>query len=159
MAATSTFYWATYAVYRPEVDSDGDLVYRRVSEIYRAIRYANSLINAPEVDGPVQPFGFACYDDLIDVGDNPFTIQAGDVIGACVFNPDGNDNIIKDILTTRRELDVVGETATDSESLLEMDDDGCDIDELPSNVERNELSTVSSRRLHIKANIGNWLHV
>lgn len=141
-------------MYRPEVDSGGDLIYRRVSEIYRAIRYANSLINAPEVDGPVQPFGFTCYDDMIDVGDNPFTIQAGDVIGACVFNPDNINS-----LTIRRELDVVGETATDSESLLEMDDDGCDMDALPSDVERDDLSTVSSRRLHIKANIGSWLHV
>ena len=140
-----TFYWATYAVYRLEEDSEGDVRYRRLSEIYRAVRYANAFQQDPLVDGEVQTGGFTCYDDEIDVGESPFIVQEGDIIGACVF--DGDDTLAFD----RRQLNVVGETS--GESLMEADDD-CNGNELPSNVLREDLDTIPSRRLHIKANIG-----
>ena len=139
------FYWTIYAVYRRQVVSGGDVRYQRVSERFRAIRYDNSDFNFARVDGPVQQTGFACYDDMIDVGDNPLTIQAGDVVGVCVFDPDNEQS------TDRRQLDVVGEVA--GESLLMMDTNGCSREALPMDISSNNLSPIESRRLHIYANI------
>ena len=140
-------YWATYAVYR-RMGSGSSVRYERVSEIFRAIRTVPALTGIVDrVDGEVAQGGFNCYDDFIDVGDSPLTIQAGDVLGACVFDP---DNI--PVIATRLQLDVVGEAS--GESLLRMGTTGCSIDAIPSDISANELSTLNSRRLHIYAIIG-----
>ena len=141
-------YWATYAVYR-RMGSGSSVRYMRVSEIFRAIRTIENFVSAsPIVDGEIIQGGFNCYDDSIDVGDLPLTIQAGDILGACVFNPDGDIPFI----LTRLPLDVVGEASGDS--LLQMGTTGCSRANIPSDVSTNQLSTVNSRRLHIYANIG-----
>ena len=137
-------YLATYAVYRRM----GAGNFERVSETFRAIRStSNSAVVG--VDGVVQAGGFSCYDDSINVGTSPLTIQAGDVLGACVFDPE-DENIF--------QLDVVGDTGGGSpESLLRMNTNGCGNvwnSPLPSSVLTNSLSNRNSRRLHIHANIG-----
>ena len=73
-------YWATYAVYRNQSDN----TYMRVSEMFRAIRTAAS-VSDPQAgtDGEIND-GFNCYNDTIDA---PLIIQAGDILGACVFTP------------------------------------------------------------------------
>ena len=73
-------YWATYAIYQ-KVDSGENEHYEKVSEMFSAVRTING-----DGDGFNQ-IGFNCYTDFIDVGDSPLTIHAGDVIGACVFDP------------------------------------------------------------------------
>ena len=139
-------YWATYAVYRRMGSS---VRYMRVSEIFRAIRTIENFVSAsPIVDGEIIQGGFNCYDDSIDIGDSPLTIQAGDILGACIFNPDGDIPFI----VARLPLDVVGEASGDS--LLQMGTTGCSRANIPSDVSTNQLSTVNSRRLHIYANIG-----
>lgn len=142
-------YWATYAVYR-RMGSDGNERYERVSQIFSAVRATSNLLGNDVVDGILREEGYACYDDAIeDSGDmTPVTIQAGDLLGACIFNPDNapGDN--------RRQLDIVGCIETGGSSLLEMSDDECTTKALPSNIPSSQLSNRSNRRLHLFAAIG-----
>ena len=138
-------YWATYAVYR-RMGSEGDERYERVSQIFSAVRATSNLVGNSVVDGLIQEDNYACYDDSVDSGDSPLTIQAGDFLGACVFNPDnvGDDN--------RRQLNIVGETG--GSSLLEMNDNGCTTEAIPSNIPMSQPTNGNNRRLHLFANIG-----
>ena len=138
-------YWATYAVYRQK-GSGADERYEQVSQLFSAITATSNLVRVDSTgrtDGVIRQQGFTCYDDSITV---PLIVQAGDVLGACVFNPtDGS-------FFTRRQLDVVGRV--NGESLLRMGSGGCSIDALPTTIQASQLSTVDSRRLHLYANIG-----
>ena len=82
---TAGSYWATYAVYRRMGSGNSDR-YLRVSEMFRALRTVARIIGDPIVDGEIAQGGFNCYTDSIDVGNSPLTIQAGDILGACVFD-------------------------------------------------------------------------
>ena len=145
-------YWATYAVYR-RTGSGSTTRYVRVSEIFRAIRTVAAFTITPDVDGEIAQGGFNCYTDSIDVGDSPLTIQDGDMLGACVFDPDGDILVENDIdLLIRLPLDVVGEAS--GESLSQMGTAGCSTDDIPSEIPTNQLSTLNSRRLHVYASIG-----
>ena len=148
-------YWATYAVYR-RTGSGSITRYVRVSEIFRALRTVAGFTVSPGVDGEIAQGGFNCYTDSIDVGESPLTIQAGDILGACVFDPDG-DIVADDIeLLIRLPLDVVGEVG--GESLLQMNADECSRENIPSDIPANQLSTLNSRRLYVYANIGKLYH-
>ena len=73
------------------------------------------------------------------------------MLGACIFDPNG-DLVADDLeVLTRLPLDVVGEAS--SESVLQMGTARCSTDEIPSDIPANQLSTLNSRRLHIYANI------
>ena len=144
---TSGSYWATYAVYQ-RMGSGNSVRYLRVSEMFRAIRTISEFTTNPIVDGEIAQGGFNCYVDSIDVGDSPLTIQAGDILGACVFDPDGDIRFV----LTRLPLDVVGEAS--GGSLLQMSTAGCSRTDIPPDVLTTQLSTVNSRRLYIYANIG-----
>ena len=140
-------YWATYAVYRM-VGSGRDGRYERVSEIFRAVRATRLLINrdiSSDIDGVIQG-GFNCYEDSIDIGESPLTVQAGDVVGACVFDPVDQPRM------NRRQLGVVGNV--NGVSLLAMTAGGCALDSIPSNISVNDLSMVKSTTLHLYANVG-----
>ena len=102
-------YWATYAVYR-RMGSGGNERYERVSQIFSAVRATSNLLGNDEVDGILREEGYACYDDAIEDsgGMTPMTIQAGDLLGACIFNPDNEPG------NNRRQLDIVGETGGSS---------------------------------------------
>ena len=138
-------YLATYAIYRM-MGSGGSERYERVSEIFIAAVSTSNIAGSSLVDATVQQSGFTCFDDSTST---PVMVQAGDIVGACVFRPDD----FSDSVTTRR-LDVVGQTS--GESLQELRDvRGCSRTEIPSNIQTSQLSPRSSRRLHIYANIGN----
>ena len=136
-------YWATYAVYR-RMGSGEDEHYERVSEMFSAVR-AQCDVNVGDILDGVIRGGFNCYTDFIDVGDSPLIVQAGDIIGACVFNPPGGE---------RRQLDIVGGMDGLGESLFE-DDLTCTVNEIPLSVQHSDLTRCDNRRLHIYANIGN----
>ena len=145
LEVTGTSYWATYAVYR-RMGSGGDESYEQVSEMFRAVRITTGLGDG--ADG-LNQMGFNCYTDSIDAGDSPLTIHAGDIIGACVFDPkDGS-------IVTRRELDIVGEVlAGQGESLMQADIDvDCTVDDIPSGIQLSDLRRQNNRRLHIYANV------
>ena len=142
-------YWAFYAIYRKNVSQNDDL-YERVSDTFTAVRSGEDFLNGRIVDGVIVEGELNCYNDTIDNGDSSLTVEAGDVLGACVINPSGDN---------RHQLDIVGEV--EGESLLEMNDDRCVFmgqnQEIPLSVERSQLSPRPSRRLHLYANIGNGL--
>ena len=139
-------YWATYAIYR-RIGSGSNTRYVRVSEMFSAVRTISRFTSDPVVDGEIAQGGFNCYDDVIDASVSPVTIHAGDILGTCVFDP-------QDILfiVTRLPLDVVGEAS--GGSLLQMSTAECSREYIPSDISANQLSTLTSRRLHIYANIG-----
>ena len=143
----SGIYWATYAVYRRMGSGNK---YMRVSEMFKAIRTVDNatFLANPIVDGDIEQGGFNCYNDSIDVGNSSLTIQAGDILGSCVFDPEDDQFPV----VARIQLDVVGEV--NGESLLQVDTTGCSRTSIPSDILTNQLSTVNSRRLHIYANIG-----
>ena len=136
-------YWAIYAVYQ-RMGSGNSVRYVRVSEIFRAIRTVRFFVGDPIVDGRIAE-GFNCYTDSIDRGDSPLTIQTGDILGSCIFNPADQSGV------NRLPLNVVGETSDGS--LLQMGITGCSMEEIPSNISASQLSPISSRRLHIHAMI------
>ena len=142
-------YWATYAVYQ-RMESGSSVRYVRVSEMFRAIRTIARFTIAAIVDGKITQGGFNCFDDSIDIGNSPFTVESGDILGVCVFDPENGDDRI--VLVNRLPLDVVGETS--GGSLLQMGTAGCSREDIPSDIAATQLSTLSSRRLHIYANIG-----
>ena len=158
-------YWATYAVYRRTVTlSPGDRVrYRRVSGVFTAVRTVEDFINSPEVDGEIEEDDFICYDDFLGSADPPLTIQAGDVVGACVFNPQNDFSRIPLFpfnipRVDRLPLYTVGEVSGDgNELLLQMDTSRCTREDIPSDIPESQLSPIASRRLHIHANIGKSL--
>ena len=139
-------YWATYAVYR-RIGVDSDARHERVSNIFTAIRTVERFLQGAIIDGLISNSGFNCYTDTRGVGDVPVTVQAGDIIGACVFDPDD----IR-MLATRLPLHVVGEAS--GESLLEMGADECTREIIPSNIQLSQLTTSASQRLHLYADIG-----
>ena len=137
-------YWATYAVYQR--NSGNSVRYVRVSEMFRAIRTVTNFISVEEADGEIAQGGFNCYNDSIN---SPLTIQAGDILGVCVFTPDNSFGI------NRFPLDVIGEAS--GESLLQMTGTSdCSREDIPSDIDisANQFLTLNSRRLHIYANIG-----
>ena len=138
-------YWATYAVYRrgSGVNSGS---FERVSETFRALR---ATLGTPDpfdiIDGTISE-GFNCYTDVdsIDAGPSPLTIQAGDIIGACVVNPLGG---------SLRELNIVGEASEESLMGADLDCTENAIPTIPAIIQQIDLQPQSDRRLHIYANV------
>ena len=141
-------YWATYAIYRRN-DSGGQEHYERVSRIFSAVRINNLLALFDPEDGGIQQGGFVCYND--STGDTSVTVQAGDVIGVCIFNPDN------ELLFRRHQLDIVDEQSGLGESLLGLSESQsaarCSMDSIPGVILRNVLLVHNDRRLHLYANI------
>ena len=145
-------YWATYAVYR-RMGSGNNVHYVRVSEMFRAVRTnVVDLTLFPGIDGEISRGGFNCYTDSLDAGDPPLTVQAGDILAACVFDPDGDIELLDVDIKVTLPLDVVGEV--NGETLLQMSTAECSTSDLPSDIPANQLAPLESRRLHIYANIG-----
>ena len=144
-------YWATYAVYRRMGDG-ATLRYERVSETFTAVRANRFFLRIAggrqsRVDGEIRS-GFRCYNDPVGFGSvPPLTVQAGDVVGTCVFNPIDQGRL------SRSQLNVVGVINT-AESLLGTNTVGCTVYNIPFSIAANQLSVVNSRRLHIHARVG-----
>ena len=146
-------YWATYAIYRQIGSSAENQRYVRVSAMYRAVRTKYGRIDTDSYgravgDGRVDyDDEMSCYTDSLE-GSVTLLVQAGDLVGACVFRPE-NSNIFD-----RYQLNVVGESDGSKDYLLEMGVGGCSIDDIPTSIRLNKLSRRNRRRLHIYANIG-----
>ena len=118
--------------------SDDGLYYQQVSSTFTADRVALS-------QNPISS-GFNCHDEL-DIGSEAVEVQRGDVIGACIFDPNNF------VIFIHSQLDVVGEGS--GSSLLEMNDvSECDFDAIPSRVSASSLREQTSRILHLYADIG-----
>ena len=142
-------YWATYAVYHWNQSNN---TYMRVSKMFRAIRTAASVYDPQAgTDGEIND-GFNCYTDTIDVGESPLIIQAGDILGACVFNPPDDRNHV-----IRLPLHVVSAANQGGQWLRELKKGtiGCSIVDIPSVISPRELSS-KPKILHIHAIIGKF---
>ena len=129
---SASYHRATVAVYRKENFENGSFYYARASNMY-TIRRSRSRIN--------NNGNFDCCNS-INQNIRDFEIEAGDVIGVCIFDPEGNN---------RRQLDLVGQTS--GSSLMGMSADGCSRTTIPSTISINQLSVISQRILHVYANI------
>ena len=148
-----TSYWATYAVYRR--NSAGD-TYNRVSDTFSAVQVSGSLLLAYDlndvIDGLVRVNNFTCYDDSINA---PLTVQAGDVLGACVLDPEDVNSVFGWV--TRLQLNVVGRSdSANSQLMIKLDEAGCTVDTLPQSVSTASLTLRNLRVLHIYAIIGSY---
>ena len=123
-------YYVTVAVYREMSDDPGQ--YQRISDTFVTISYTGTQIR--DENG-----NFVC--NIFDVSPD-LDIEAGDVFGACVFNPSG---------IRPRRLEIVGEAS--GSSLMEMSSSGCSLTSIPSTISTSDLSNVNSRILHVYANI------
>ena len=91
---------------------------------------------------------FSCADYTPN---EPFIVEAGDIVGACVFNPSGGSN---------EQLDIVGNRLTSLGILMRTGDNGCDINAVPSSINSASLEDSSTLALHLYANfIGNTHNV
>ena len=136
---TIDVYRTSVAVYRRIMDSSGLYTYERVSRVFSIIE---DLVN-------VHNSSFIC--GILDV--NEFTIEAGDLVGACIYNPIDNEANSR----FRSQLDIIGEAIIESGyPLLRMSDvSECAVglSRLPSSIPHNMLSVVESRVLHLYADI------
>ena len=137
LSTSEMSYRAIAAVYRPRRNSsDGSVHYQRITDrVYNIVRGGSPIRNNPNRV-------FECRNP------NPpdFDIQAGDVLGACIFEPADTNR------QTRGQLDIVGEAS--GYSLLEMNDvSGCTTSTIPSDISRSQLSIVNSRILYLYADI------
>ena len=129
-------YRVTFAVYR-RMASNGHDVYQQISNTFTVDRIF--LLD------PISR-GFNCHNEFV-TGGEAVEVQRGDVLGACIFDP---DNVF---IFVHSQLDVVGEAS--NYSLLEMDDvSECDFDAVPSQVLASNLREQTSRILHFYADIG-----
>ncbi len=124
----------TFAVYRET--SQGSNVYIPVSDAFTT---GTSIFNHGSAS-------FACrtYNPQQTI-----QIQAGDIIGACIYNPPNEGGLVG----TRIQLDVVGQNAGNDSFLMSTDDNTeCGNSAVPSSV--SNLNRADGFVLHVNANIG-----
>ena len=122
-------FFASFAVYRQRtLNNSQDSQYEKISEMIN-ITLTGIELNAEE--------NFACK----NLNPPDFNIEAGDVVGACVFNPDGGP----------RRLNIARWTLSGGYSMLQMSASGCRLDSIPSHISSNDLMDVNSRILHLYA--------
>ena len=127
------FYESTFAIYRLRASEPDS--YDAIVPALRARRAIGTGL------GPGGIFSsFGCTNLTLE---DPVTVQAGDVIGACVFDPPDDDTL---------QNDVVGEIDDSNRYLMTSGTNGCGDAAVPSIV--NSLEQRDSRVLHIHAEIG-----
>ena len=127
--------------YRPDTHEDGDR-YRVTLAVYRSMGTGYERVGSSRrtftVDFPTQLSSFSCQN--IDLNNaQQFTIEADDIVGACVFNPSQNN---------RERMDIVSEA--NGYSLMQINT-RCGYNSIPRTISSSQLSTVDSRLLHLSA--------
>lgn len=127
-------YSTTFAIYRAV-----DTGYQRVSNVTTVSWSGREIKNLGSQS-------FNCY----NVSVNSFTIEAGDFVAACVYDPAGG----------ARQLDVIGKNVAGYlMRTAENDVSDCSENSLPSNVLSSRLSNRNSRILHLYATITSMFNV
>ena len=126
-------YNATFGVYRA-VSIGNSVHYQRVSDALTTVSWHGDQITTSP--------NFKCY----DISVNSFTIEAGNLVAACVYDP-GEPR------RSTRQLDIIGRNAV-GYSLMQMNDvSGCSDISLPSDILSSQLSNINNRILHAYATI------
>ena len=119
-------YITTFAAYRTIATG-----YQRVSNVV-VVSWSGHDINALSES-------FNCF----NINVNDFTIEAGDIMGGCVYDPPGGG----------RQLDIVGQNAA-GYSLMQMSDvSQCTQNSLPLSISSSQLFILDSTILHVYASI------
>ncbi len=130
----------TFAVFRRSSPS-----YIKASDAVTISRtYANSNLGLTGT--------FACR--TFSVNDIP--VQAGDVIGVCIYDPPDNAESVRIFgtdYTNRLQVDMVGQTTGSDHFLMSTSNSGCGDFSVPNSVAVSSLNRVDERVLHIHANI------
>ena len=142
-------YTVKYAVYRR---LNGTQNYTQVSNITFSATLRGSLTsNSQQPDDGIAKRGFNCYDKSLNTS---FTVEEGDIIGACVVNPCNPPG------PKLRQLNVVSDAKGQSNvQLRHVPEDHNYIDlckmntNLPATIDFNQVSSTSIRRLHLSASI------
>ena len=126
-------FFASFAVYRHRtLNNSQDSQYEKISEMFN-ITLTGMELNAEQ--------NFTCK----DVNTPEFNIEAGDMVGACVFNPNGKFG--------PRRLNIARKPPSGGYSMLQMRASGCSLDLIPSIISSNDLMDVNSTILHVYAKI------
>ena len=136
--------------YRPVTHGVNDR-YRLTLAVYRTMgtQYyvrVNPSLHTITVDFPAQSNNFACQYYDLNMNDQ-FNIEAGDIVGACVFNPSQTD---------RERMDIVSEA---NEYSLKQINTRCGWYSVPHTISSSQLSTINSRLLHLSATISSRFHI
>lgn len=133
-------YRVTWAVYR-RMGSGNGTRYVMVDSSLRTVgrRGDRSPLNAN--DG-----NFWCR----EVNVNNFRIVAGDIVGACIYEPSARN---------MKQLDIVGQAHGYSLMQTSINENQCNDNSMPSTVSHSQLSTVDSRILHLSAIITSRFYV
>ena len=127
-------YRTNLGVYRPRTEG-GSTVYDLVSRVLTVERSQAQVDSELNWDGNEYSSGSTCPNVNLT---EPVTVNAGDVLGACVRQSSNNVN----------QLDIVGRAFS---SLVRTDTTGCTDTELPQSV--TSVETASFRVLHLHATI------
>ena len=156
--SSSSLYRTNFGVYRPSMEG-GARVYTLVSGVFTLERSQAQVDreldfvdkrrrrSVRDTDGARFKREYDNDDECLDLSFNePVTVNPGDVLGACVFDPPGSSVY---------PLDVV-RSASSSDELLRADSgsSGCTDTAVPSSITSSSLSTRTSRVLHLHATIG-----
>ncbi len=121
-------------------------VYRRSSSEYISVSEAFT------TGRTVANFGTGCR--TFSVNDIP--VQAGDVIGVCIYDPPDNAesvDIFGNDYTNRLPIDMVSQDAGEDRFLMSTGNSGCGDMSVPSPVAVSSLNRADDRVLHIHADI------
>ena len=129
--------------YRPATHDEGDryrltlAVYRRMGTRYEIV---GSSLRTITRNFLAQSSNFSCRYINLNAADQ-FDIQAGDIVGACVYEPSQD---------ARERMDIVSEANgyTLMQNNVRLP---CGYNSTPSTIPSNQLSTVDSRLLHLSA--------
>ncbi len=150
-APVANEYLTTVAVYRPDANEN---VFTLVSPPITILKSATEL--QTELNAAADT-NFACSVFSLP---QPVPMATGDVLGACVFDPDDTTSGV----TTYR-LDIVSRAASDSENIVRTNTDsnspaGCSDIAVPSSFDggASGTDTSGSRSLHLWANIGKLIY-
>ena len=134
-------YIFTFAIYRANSSVNG--TYDVVSPVFIARRTSS------DVTTDLGSGNFACVNLTVN---DPVPVNAGDVLGACIFNPpEGNV----------QHLDIVGrrKDGVGIHRSWRAGATGCTADSVPSSVIPQRPETLERNLLHLYANIGIFTHV
>ena len=95
---------------------------------------------------------FACR--IVSVNDIP--VQAGDVIGVCIYDPPDNAESVRifgNDYTNRLPIDMVSQNAGEDRFLMSTSNTGCGDMFVPNPVAVSSLNRANQRVLHIHADI------
>ena len=124
----SHIYSTSFAVYRA-VGTEDIVHYQRVSNVTTVSWRGSEIDRSPS---------FNCY----DLNVNSFTIEAGDFVAACLYDPSRGGRT--------RQLDIVGQNSDGF--LMRNDEIQCSENPLPSNILNSQFSVIN-RILHLYATI------